>query len=67
MDVIVPTNLVYVLFDPSIPTSSFNFIISYTCTCIKQHLNLQYVVCNNLKVDSHTASEHVCVLNLVVS
>ena len=26
MDVIIPTNLVYVLFDPAIPTSSFNFI-----------------------------------------
>ena len=23
---IIPTNLVYVLFDPAIPTSSFNFI-----------------------------------------
>ena len=26
MDVIIPTNLVCVLFDPAIPTSSFNFI-----------------------------------------
>ena len=26
MDMIIPTNLVYVLFDPAIPTSSFNFI-----------------------------------------
>ena len=26
MDVIIPTNLVHVLFDPAIPTSSFNFI-----------------------------------------
>ena len=26
MDVIIPTNLVHVLFDPSIPTSSLNFI-----------------------------------------
>ena len=26
VDVIIPTNLVYVLFDPAIPTSSFNFI-----------------------------------------
>ena len=26
VDVIIPTSLVYVLFDPAIPTSSFNFI-----------------------------------------
>ena len=26
VDVIIPTNLVYVLFDPAIPTSSFNFV-----------------------------------------
>ena len=27
------TNLVCVLFDPAIPTSSFNFIVFYTCFC----------------------------------
>ena len=26
MDVIIPTNLVLILFDPAIPSSSFNFI-----------------------------------------
>ena len=31
MDVIIPTNLVCVLFDPAIPTSSFNYIVFYTC------------------------------------
>ena len=33
MDVIIPTNLVRVLFDPAIPTSSFNYIVFYTCFC----------------------------------
>ena len=27
MDVVIPTNLVCVLFDPAIPTSSFNYIV----------------------------------------
>ena len=27
VDVIIPTNLVCVLFDPAIPTSSFNYIV----------------------------------------
>ena len=27
MDVIIPTNLVCILFDPAIPTSFFNFIL----------------------------------------
>ena len=31
MNVIITTNLVCVLFDPAIPTSSFNFIVFYTC------------------------------------
>ena len=31
MDVIIPTNLVCVLFDPAIPTSSFNYIVFYAC------------------------------------
>ena len=33
VDVINPPNLVYVLFEPSIPTSSFNFVVFYTCRC----------------------------------
>ena len=28
---IIPINLVCVLFDPAIPTSSFDFIVFYTC------------------------------------
>ena len=32
INVIITTNLVYVLFDPAIPTASFNFIVCYTCT-----------------------------------
>ena len=37
MDVIIPTNLVYVLFDPAILTSSFNFILFlYLYTCRNQ-------------------------------
>ena len=35
VDVIIPTDLVHVLFDPSIPTLSFNFIFY---TCIKYRL-----------------------------
>ena len=32
MDVVIPTNLVRILFDPTIPTSSFNlFNCFYTC------------------------------------
>ena len=31
VDVIIPTNLVCVLFDPVITTSSFNYIVFYTC------------------------------------
>ena len=37
MDVIIPTDLVCVLFDPAIPTSSFNYIVFlylYKCTCM---------------------------------
>ena len=30
---IIPTNLVCVLFGPPIPTLSFNFIVFYTCFC----------------------------------
>ena len=33
VDVILPTNLVRILFDPAIPTSSFNlFNCFYTCS-----------------------------------
>ena len=31
VDVIIPTNLVCVLFGPPIPISSFSFIVFYTC------------------------------------
>ena len=33
MDATIPTNLVCVLFDPAIPTSSFNYIVFYACFC----------------------------------
>ena len=31
VDMIIPTNLVCILFGPPIPTSPFNFIVFYTC------------------------------------
>ena len=31
VNVIIPTDLAYVLFGPPIPISSFNFIVFYTC------------------------------------
>ena len=40
MDVIIPTNLVYVLFDPAIPTSSFNFIQLFLYLCKVQSISL---------------------------
>ena len=33
VDMIIPTNLVCILFSPPIPTSPFNFIVFYTCFC----------------------------------
>ena len=44
MDVIIPTNLVCVLFDPFIPTSSFNFIVFYTCYNVIIALSLNDVI-----------------------
>ena len=35
MDMTIPTNLTCVLFDPAIPTSSFNFIFFIFCTYIR--------------------------------
>ena len=32
VDMIIPTNLVCILFGPPIPTSPFNFIVFYTCS-----------------------------------
>ena len=52
VDVIIPTNLVRILFDPAIPTSSFNFII---------HNIQQYYIKFNVHV--HTCmrtSIHAC-------
>ena len=31
VDMIIPINLVCILFGPTIPTSPFNFIVFYTC------------------------------------
>ena len=47
MDVIIPTNLIYVLFDPAIPTSSFNFI--HTCNIYNQSKSIYDFVCIPLR------------------
>ena len=43
MNVIITINLVCVLFDPAIPTSSFNFIVFYTCNIWIASVHLVYV------------------------
>ena len=49
VDMIIPTNLVYVLFDPAIPTSSFNYIqlflifVSVLFYCSQN--NPSYMIC----------------------
>ena len=38
MDMIIPTNLVCILFGPPIPTSPFNFIVFYTCVLCNRYI-----------------------------
>ena len=49
VDVIIPTNLVYVHFGPPIPTSSFNFMVFYTFTIYNEKYfserQFSYIVC----------------------
>ena len=48
MDMIIPTNLVCILFSPPIPTSPFNFIVFCTCSTIgcvphiNTHMNTKF-------------------------
>ena len=50
MNVIITTNLVCVLFEPAIPTLSFNFIVFYTCFCsLLQPLSQRSNCCRSRK------------------